>query len=275
MTALNVGAASEKKRRGGRVLAVPKTETVRSPSTFLFLQPPYQTFKSISFGVNRHRTIPLATVALASAGTVLQSLCGLDQLVRRYHWIIPTITVSDDADAVAYIAQLIPLLKDRLVVVQVPSRIHQTCEGVVLRAVRRRMPPSPQSMASYAARRVGSRELGDILREQFAVAVQGDSKCVSRSVATCSRVFSRFGPLTARDWRAVARLAQTLGGYGGMLSQCNSSISSKTAVRHTHRYLGLSWTMAKERLGWEWVLERVLKREGYVVDGVRRDCELS
>ncbi len=244
----------------------PKENPV-SAANLQLVQPPYKETQTIVIGSRLKMGVPLGTIACGTGQTSLQALCALIVFLRQYPWVVPCLAASEDVAALHYVARLIPTLKDRIVVCNLPRGCKALPPQLIVRQVKRRITPDPSSLATYVVNRVGSNELQELLIEQFYLALTDDLSGLTRSVATCSRVFSRFGNLTARDWRAMARLACRLCGSGETQISQASRISFKTALRHTHRYLGMSLDTAAKRVGWEWVLERVLRREWYVSEG--------
>ena len=84
------------------------------------------------------------------------------------------------------------------------------------------------------------------------------------SVASYSRLFALYGPYTARDWRAVGRLA-----LHAVLGPCAeeqppAALPLRTATEYAKKYLAMSCHALAGWLGWEWVLEAALRTGGYV-----------
>jgi hypothetical protein len=150
--------------------------------------------------------------------------------------------------------------------------------GAVVAVARCRALPDPEVLSSYTSCRLAAPDIRGPLTEQFCAAL-GGAAAVRRSVATYSRVFARYGPFTARDWRALACLAYELclhqsnahARLGNWRHGCAPPISSlrRTVDRYARDFLGLSFGAATTRLGWEWVLELALRRGRYI-DGTAR-----
>jgi hypothetical protein len=129
--------------------------------------------------------------------------------------------------------------------------------------------PSREHMAGYVVRRTGRVDLGDILPACFGGNPErrGDDDAPSRS--TLNRRLSSFGPLTARDWRAVVSLVRTLHRPpcpGATIEQIAwaGGLDPRTLREHASHYLGVSARQAAEVPGWEWKVEAVLRRWDYV-----------
>jgi hypothetical protein len=99
---------------------------------------------------------------------------------------------------------------------------------------RRRIPPTPALLAGYVGDRCGQATLAAAVKQQFEFAFTRDDRTTPKSVAAYSRLFSRFGVFTARDWRAIAILAWEVSqsGHAG-----KHYVTAVTRERHAHQYL--------------------------------------
>ena len=85
-----------------------------------------------------------------------------------------------------------------------------------------------------------------------------------------SRLFAQYGRYTARDWRALGRLAAHAA--SGRLGERRmyAPISLRTVCEYARKYLGVPYHFLAERVGWEWVLEAALRTARYVAPERRR-----
>lgn len=138
----------------------------------------------------------------------------------------------------------------------------------ILGALRAYPPPRSGALARYVARRTGRDDLTDLLR----VALSNQQPIVEHrtpSRSTFSRRLSEFGELTQRDWRTAARLIQVLHRLphpGATVEQAAwaGGLDPRTLRDSCSRLLDMSVPRAIELPGWEWKLEAVLRRFGYV-----------
>jgi len=227
------------------------------------LAPPYRTVVPV------HGTgcaeLPLGSVVLARGDTTITALAELTVLSHRAPWIVPSLALPTPQESLEPLL-LVTELRDRLVVSTAARGGDDV--GQLVAAVRRRPPPTPTMLARWLARRLYSRELESPLRHQFEQSLRGTAADGARSVASYSRLFSRYGGYTARDWRALARLcahviSRTSQDGEGNGDQGNH-LPFRTASHYAGRYLGVRYHVTAERLGWEWVLEAALRVGRYV-----------
>jgi hypothetical protein len=127
-------------------------------------------------------------------------------------------------------------------------------------AIARRSEPTPSEIAGYVASRTGS-GIASPLTVCFG---RNDVEGSSRS--SLSRSLRSYPPYTAHDWTAIGMLLRMLGSArwpSGRLAHDNG-IDPRTLRAWTARYLALPWALAKQLLGWEWIVEAALRRGGYV-----------
>ena len=252
----------------------PKTNTARLRRLLVakrdvsvqLLSPPYTETNTLAAVSEKQINIPLGTLLCTISKKTAQALSTVASLAVRYPWTVPCFVTSEDAETIHDVSLFIPMLRDRLSILQVSPEPAEFPIASVIQAALRRRPPSPSVMAFHVASGMGAPSALSPLTEQFAQALEGNQTAAGRSVATYSRTFSRLGSLTARDWRSLARLACSLCGCPDYASVDDRSVAplAATLVRHAHKYLGISWGTAKRHIGWEWVFERALRRSGYV-----------
>ena len=210
--------------------------------------------------------LSLGSVVLARGAATIAALAGLTALSHRAPWIVPSLALPAPQESLEPLL-LVTELRDRLVVLS-PGRGDDDVARVVA-AVRRRRPPTPAMLARWVARRLSTRELESPLRHQFERSLGGGAAADGdRSVASYSRLFSRYGGYTARDWRALARLCALViartSEDGERHGDHGTHLPFRTASHYTGRYLGVAYRVTAERLGWEWVLEAALRTGRYV-----------
>lgn len=237
------------------------------------LVPPYRTAVILVTSDPDHT--PLGTILHGEGPSGLGVLGSVALALRWCPWLLPVITFPPDEERLEPLVEMISELRDRVAITQHASVARTGAIAAIIDAAARRPAPGPDTMSRYTATRVGAPDLLEPLTEQFSRALEGTSES-SRSVATYSRMFARYGRYTARDWRALAKLAHDLSARPFRpWPVCKSSdpyamadmralMASRTANLHARYLLGMSLTTAGERLGWEWVFEQALRRGGYV-----------
>lgn len=209
--------------------------------------------------------LPFGSIAFASGDAPLSCLAQLTALSHHAPWAVPCVALPAEQASLEFQLLLVTELRDRLVVIRRAARAGPADVASVVEAVRRRPPPTPAALARWVARRLSSRGIEAPLRHQFHEGLCGAPAHDARSVASYSRLFSRYGSYTARDWRALARLcAHIVSRISGDTADGRGHLPFRTASRHAARYLGVAYHVTAERLGWEWVLEAALRVGGYV-----------
>jgi hypothetical protein len=232
-------------------------------SELMALAPPYRTVVPLrgSDGAG----LPLGSVVLARGDTTIAALAELTALSHRAPWIVPSLALPTPQESLEPLL-LVTELRDRLVVSGAVRGGDDVVELVA--EVRRRPPPTPAMLARWVARRLQTRELEAPLRHQFEQSLRGAAADGARSVASYSRLFSRYGGYTARDWRALARLCAHVISRTSEDVERNENqgnhLPFRTASHYAGRYLGVRYHVTAERLGWEWVLEAALRVGRYV-----------
>jgi len=233
-------------------------------SELVALAPPYRTATVLRSADGAQ--LPLGSVVLASSDATVAGLAHLTAVSHRAPWAVPCLTLPLEQESLKPQLLLVTELRDRLVMVRVAGRKVTPDVGSLVAAVRRRPPPAPTMLARWVARRLSSREVEVPLRHQFEEGLCGAPADDARSIASYSRLFSRYGRYTARDWRALARLCAhavcRISGDGEADGQ--GHLPFRTASKYAARYLGVAYHVTAERLGWEWVLEAALRAAGYV-----------
>jgi len=215
----------------------------------------------------RANSVPLGTIALATDRPFIAAFVELRDALARWPWMVPCISLALDERHLADVARLTFRHGERLAICTSASERTPTPRDL-LNAVLARPKPSAETLARFVATRIAGLNLEDALHEQFSLAI-GEIPPHTTSRATASRRFSAAGLLRAQDWRAVARLVHELGensrsaAHGGRAAEARS-ILSPAGHRARRKYLGLAIEALERLIGWEAVLEHVLRRHGYV-----------
>ncbi len=182
----------------------------------------------------------------------------LVEVLSHFPWVVPCAAVAAEEVTIAsLLAALIPQLDMRLATfARFP--LSTVLPRQIVEAVRRRPSPTPDVMSRYVIERLQASELGHLLTLQFRQVVNEEPATACASLATFSRTFRRYGRWSAKDWRAIARLAL-------VLSPRHSPppCSPLTFSRHSRKYLGIAGSHALTLVGWEWVIEAALSTGGY------------
>lgn len=157
---------------------------------------------------------------------------------------------------------LVSELRDSLGVVKLTHHSAAGQLSAILGAVRNRKVPDAEMLATWVRRRLGNAALQDPLASQFREALGGAPASDTVSASTYSRRFSRVGPYTARDWRAIARLCAHCAAVGA--SEPLGALPMRTASRYLKQYLHLPYHALADVVGWEWVIEKALRAGRYV-----------
>lgn len=234
-------------------------------SVFLVLAPPYSTlipFRSLDEG----SAFPLGTVVVGLGDHPIDGLMTLTQLTYSCPWAIPCLVRARTHEPLEPLLVLLRELRNRLVVVTLPAGVRPKDEvATIVRSVRKRPLPTPAAMAFWVTQRLNNPALERPLRDQFAIAVNPTARAESPSIATYSRLFRRYGPYTARDWRAIARLCRhAQAGAVEEEDRAGMRLPLRTAMRYASKYLQASHHTVHKRIGWEWILEAALRVGGYV-----------
>jgi hypothetical protein len=207
--------------------------------------------------------LPLGAVLLGQSDNTLVALACLTASVHRWPWLVPCVAISPEQGPLEPLLFLVSELRDRLAVVKVrrPTIVAQPSD--VLTAVRRRKRPDADTLATWVGYRLKNRELRNAVASQFRHVLGGPPASTFASAATFSRLFSRYGSLSARDWRAIALLCVHCARRSG---ESTVTLPIRTARDYLKKYLRLPYHALADRVGWEWVLEGALRAGGYVND---------
>src|SRR5437764_1904867 len=226
------------------------------------LSPPYRAAYPFE-EAPRSSQLRLGAVLLDQSDNTLVALARLTAFVHRWPWLIPCVAVSAEQRPLEPLLLLVSELRDRLAVVQRPSPTVVAEPSDVLAAVRSRRPPDAETLAAWVGYRLKNRDLRNALAAQFHHVMGGAPASTFASAATFSRLFARYGSLTARDWRAIALLCVRCATSSG---ESAVALPIRTARDYLKKYLRLPYHALGDRVGWEWVLEGTLRAGGYVDD---------
>jgi hypothetical protein len=225
--------------------------------------PPYHAVVPL---VNRGgaEELPFGSVIIAGDDAVVLALAGLTLACRQWPWAVPCLLAPPTSLRLEAPVRVVSELRDRLVMGSMPAGTTTLSPSTVVAAVRRRPCPSAASLARWVASRLRRDDLESALLAQFREALDGIPASMTASVSTFSRYFARLGPLTAHDWRALARLCTHASCFERDSRREHISLTMRAAVEHAVKYLGMAYHEMVARTGWEWVLERALRRAEYL-----------
>jgi hypothetical protein len=252
------------------MVALPSRTTVQRsfPIELAVLTPPYNIAKRLDAFGARSPTLPLGVIVHGTGRTALGVLGALTVVVRSCPWVVPCLTLPSGEELLEPLLDLVFEMRHRIAVTRHRISGRSSVLAYVLAAVRQRTLPPSDVLAEYVSRRLHVPELGPALAEQFDQALAGGSNSAVRSVSTYSRLFARYGQYTARDWRAIARLAWHLGlrarRWSGEPEASPATLQNRAARRYARKFLSMPYSQAAQWLGWEWILERALRTGGYV-----------
>jgi hypothetical protein len=137
-------------------------------------------------------------------------------------------------------------------------------------AVRDRARPSGWMLAKYVRRRTRRKSIDRALDMCLAAGLSPRENGLMSHRSTLGRHLKDFGPLKPHDWLAVGHLVHTH--LAATSSGCRTveaaalrvGVDPRTLRRRLLRYCGCDYMQSRMRLGWEWLLESVLRRFGYV-----------
>src|SRR5205814_9181437 len=201
------------------------------------LAPPYRNPTSLAT-LERGPALPLGSVVFGDGDATIAVLAELTALSYRAPWAVPCLALPAQQQPLEPLLMLVTELRDRLVVVhRAATRVVDDWAHLV-QCVRRRAVPTAAELARWVARRLRQREVEVPLRHQFEEALHGTPADAGLSVASYSRLFAQYGRYTARDWRALGRLAAHAA--SGRLGERRmyAPISLRTVCEVAREYLG-------------------------------------
>ncbi len=225
---------------------------------------PYDTLLPLLLGKGNPQP-PLGSVVYATGQSVLAVLEQLAVAIEKWPWLAPCAGLPSTEYVAEKYAALNRLLGPRLAVVRLHAG-QSIAPAAAANAVALRQKPGAASLAGWVCTRLAAYDLATPLMDQFAYAL-GEQPRLPHTASRYSRAFTPHGRLTARDWRAVARLIHTLHCHvvqdrlpgsnqdrGG-----DAPLSLRTTQHYSVKYLGRAWGWSKRLVGWEWILESVLR----------------
>jgi hypothetical protein len=235
--------------------------TRRSACELMALSPPYKTVHGADYAPGRAEP-PLGTIFFGDGSDTLVALAEVTLAVHRWGWVIPCIVAPMDRGSLESLLMLVSELRGRLAIMKQARNSPMYDGSVILAAVRNRKPPNSDVLAGYLRGRLEDDCLRDAVAEQFHQALSAQPPAATASASTYSRLFAPFGPYTARDWRAIARLCVHCAVGGTWTSP--GVLPLRTARHYFGKYLQLPYHILAERAGWEWILEGALRTGRYV-----------
>jgi hypothetical protein len=240
------------------------TVGLASEGGFQALVPPYVSLSPLE-SVEETGTLPLGIVVVGRGNEILGVLAALMQLGYSCPWAVPCLVLALKHDPFEPLVALVGELRHRLVVVTRPDGSgRKGLIAAILRGARNRAQPAPAALARWVTHRLRDQALENPLTSQFEIGRHHATAPASPSVATYSRLFRRYGPYTARDWRAIARLCWHAQASAADADRRGMRLPLRTLMRYSAKYLQVSHHVISKRVGWEWLLEAALRAGGYV-----------
>jgi hypothetical protein len=184
----------------------------------------------------------------------------------------PLYIVLSDKPVSAAILQALVDLPARARFLEAEPRNPLISRTTILAALRSVPPPAPDEIAAYIVRRTRRHDIAGILSECLARCPTPSKARQNHSRSTLSRRLSSFGPLKARDWRALVGIIRAL----HHPTQPDATIDQiawacgldpRTLRDRSNYYLGMHIGEVLEAPSWEWKVEVALRRFGYVSAG--------
>lgn len=211
--------------------------------------------------------VPVGAIAYVSTRPFVAAFQELDDVIARWPWAIPCISLALEERHLEPVVRNQSPVGARLALCTGPSR-EPPAPHQVLAAAWTRPSASADMMADFVAARIGQPHRNVILTEQFLLAM-GEISMPAISRSTMSRRFRALGALRAQDWRAVARLAAEVHEITNHAARDGREVDvgralSAAGQRTRRKYLAVPPAAMSGLIGWESVLEHVLRRYGYV-----------
>jgi hypothetical protein len=239
-------------------------------TTWMALSPPYRRFDLITPSSDLANRLTAGTVVHVDGVGALAVLAAVSYLLGRWPWVVPVVTLPhEEAAALPSVTSLRDMRTRLAFTAATPPRPLRPSE--ILTAVKHRPAVEGSALAAYVAERLDAPTLLEPLTHQFEQALVGEPASQYASGATYSRTFARYGSYTSCQWRAIARIASEVNSTargrqdGEVVTRRRMALSHERKTTYARRYLGISWSAASKLVGWEWVLERALRRGGYLL----------
>jgi len=226
--------------------------------------PPYQVGHTAGLAGNLPAP-PLGSIVYATGRSVLAVLEQLVVAIKQWPWVAPCAALPPTEYAAEKYAALDGSLRERLAVVHLrPGKAANPTDAA--RAVAMRHAPTADSLAGWICTRLGAQDLSAPLVEQVAYAL-GEQASLPHSTSWYSRAFSSHSRFAAKDWRAAATLVRAHHllvrerlRFGSVADGDSApALLLRTTSRYSTKYLGATCGSAIQRVGWEWVLEAILR----------------
>jgi hypothetical protein len=214
---------------------------------------------------------PVGAVLLWAGDNVTDLVVSLPGVLRKYPWCPVCLWPSGVADN----PRLIAALETRPGIVAVVRPHLSGLSGAITpveRAISARPLPSCGDLAWYIGVRTGGRDIERLMIAAF-MAYDEDSGINGRttgsrmSKTTLWRRVSAFGPLSVREWQALARIIVNQPGttlHSPERLALSLELDPRTFRKHLTRLMGCSFAHYATCAGWEVSVERVLRHHGYV-----------
>jgi hypothetical protein len=207
---------------------------------------------------NSTESPPLGSILVVPTKVVAPVLVGQ---IARHCWPWCPVVVIDPTEQLE--RQLVSLRPQVTIPVPVTSRAERV--DSILQVIRRRSMPGSGAVADYVGHRLHDESLRAL------ICTIGPLRTMRRSHrSTAWRGFHRKGSLTARDWRkivALANMAQLTGQddlYSFERLASDAGMEARTARAALSSLVKLPWRAVRSYVGWEWLVEHILRLRGYV-----------
>ena len=187
--------------------------------------------------------------------------------VNRWPWC-PVVLVADRPTLGRELLNLVLLTLPRNPAIFPATTARAHPPELLRAAIRSRSPVTPDEVVDFLARRGLSRSLQGAVA--IALGEERDDLCVESRPESAAQGTGhrRLGQLGPSDWRSVVTLLRATERVVASLETMawESGMNPRTFEDRARRYLGLAPADAARIPGWEWKLEAVLRRFGYVFD---------
>lgn len=189
-------------------------------------------------------------------------------------WLVPCVVVTPATLSPSMLQVVWGLPSQPAFVIQsAPSA--RVAPALVLATVATRPTPTAPHLVAYVIGRTRSVALGQTLDVIWSPKTAGARREADRTIRYR---LGRLGPLGHHDWLRVHRLirAKTEGWNLSVERQAQLvGTEARTLRSWAARYLGCSLKTFRLMAGWEWIVESVLRRGGYLPDPAEAPARIT
>jgi hypothetical protein len=210
------------------------------------------------------QTLVLGSILVADLRGGAEAVAQIVAAYQRAPWC-PLCLVNDSQGISASLLWLLRRLPDWTAFCTAPTLSHGPSVDHVILAVKNRPSPTPIILATYVTQRVARPELSQALQACFRRAHRSESS-VGPDRSWLSRRLRDFGPMTAKAWTAAAELLPVLQSQSATVDRCayDQGLDPRTVRSRLQHFRVGSLAEARGLVGWEWLMEAVLRAGGYV-----------